>query len=299
MLTRAVLNFLRDLVSPALFETWLAGVIATLVFIGALALGLLVVPRPVARPALRALAGFPLFFLLGGTAGILVYLAGGTVRMGLGALLILSIGIAIAALWRGELRELLRWRDISHLGVLLLLGFSLAFFGWGETRDGTVRAMSGAWGDGPLHTLNAEAFRLQAGPDLSFPAFAGESFHEPFGYDFVAAMLREAGFTIGGAFALPAAGLLACLLGWSGALVVRLSGLKAARSASFAAALLILTFGGFQWMEMAQRTGSWAPARFFGVHESAWAKGEALGLIWDNHLNTFSSQKHLLLASAF
>ncbi|TSC72025.1 MAG: hypothetical protein G01um101438_785 [Parcubacteria group bacterium Gr01-1014_38] len=298
-MSNSVALFLADLVRPALFEAWGAAGVAVLLTVACCACGLLLLPKHVGSPALRALAGFPFLFLAGGAVGVLVYLAGGTVRASLDVLLILSAGLVIAALWYGVLRELLQWRALALFGGLLLISFALAFFGWGETRDGTVRAMSGAWGDGPLHTLIAEALLRRSGGDLSMPAFAGEKLREPFGYDFGAAMLRAAGFTVGGAFTLPAAAFLACLLGWSGALAVRLAGQKTARLTFAVAALLVLTFGGFQWAEMAQRTSSWAPARFFGVHEPAWNKSEELGLIWANHVNTFVSQRHLLLAAAF
>lgn len=303
-----MLVFLRDLTSPALFEMWFAGIIAMLLLFGAMALGLLVMPQAAARPAVRALAGFPLFFLFGGTLGIVVYLAGGTVRIGLVTVLVLSVGTSalctkrlLRTLSRPRNDQLLLWgHELALLVGLLLVGFLLAFFGWGETNDGTIRAMSGAWGDGPLHTLNAEAFRIRHGPDLSFPAFAGESFHEPFGYDFVAAMLREAGFTVGGAFALPAAGLLACLLGVAAHLAGKFgSAAKRFLSIIVQTGILLFGFGGLQWAVMAFRNKTWSPGVFFGIHQPAWAKIEELGLVWDSHLNTFSSQKHLLLAAAF
>lgn len=293
------LAFLSDLLAAALFETWGAVGIAALLGVASCACGLFAVHGRLGSPALRALAGFPLFFLGSGTIGILVYLAGGTVRLGLAAVLALSAGLVLAALWRGTFQELLRWRALVLLAALLLLGFLLAFFGWGETADGTIRVMSGSWGDGALHTLIAEAFLRRNGPDLSMPAFAGEQLREPFGYDFGVAMLRAAGFTVGGASTLPATAFLACVLGWSAGLAARLAGNGAARSAGSAAVLLVLAFSGLQWADMAQRTGSWTPTEFFGVHEPAWDKSEELGLVWANHLNTFASQKHLLLASAF
>lgn len=295
--------FLSDLSHAALFETWGAVGVALLLLVATFACGLLAIPERIASPVPRALAGFPLLFLFGGTLGILVYLAGGTVRASMFVLMLCSVVLIAVALWRGVFRELLHWKSLAILGSVLLTGFALAWFGWGETSDGVVRSMSGAWGDGPLHTLNAEAFLLRRGPDLSFPAFAGEKFHEPFGYDFVAAILRAAGFTVGAAFTLPAAGLLACLFGWFGLIAMRCmsQAQKKGRAlqSQIIAGFLLVTFGGFQWLAMTQRTGAWTLAEFFGVHNPAWDKAEELGLVWADHLNTFASQKHLLLGVTF
>lgn len=296
--------FLRDLAGAALFESWGSAGVAAVLVAGSWAVGLLVIPATVARPALRALAGFPLALLAGGTVGILLYLLNIPVRGGLGAAVLgaaLCFGIGLRhRIFRG----LGTRREILLLGFLLIVGYTLAFFGWGETTDGTIRGISGVWGDGPLHTLIMEAFVHRTGGDLSMPAFAGEQLREPFGTDFVAAMLRSAGFTVGGAFTVPAAGLLACLLGWAGHLAARFAAQDGASKASVrlaaaSATVLVCSFGGLQWLVMATRAGAWSPARFFGVHASAWDKAEDLGLIWANHLNMFASQKHLLLAAAF
>lgn len=315
-----LLAFLSDLATPALFETWAAAVSALLLFGGACAVGLLAVPSVVAPVWLRALAGFPLFFVLGGTIGILVYLAGGSAGVALLALLAGAMAAMIFALWSGGWPASAKatagrphWTrgDVAMVIALLLLGYVFAFFGWGETNDGTIRVAPGAWGDGALHTLNAEAFSRRAGGDLSLPAFAGEVFREPFGYDFVAGMLRRAGWTVGAAFTLPAAGLLACLLGWTGyvaTLLVRNMeygirntkyGRRVSRSAFLISCFLLLFGNGLQWLVMATRTASWSPGRFFGVHVISWDKVEEIGLVWSLHLNTFSSQKHFLLAAAF
>lgn len=300
------LAFLGDLRSAALFETWTAAGVTLLLLAGSLCFGLLAIPSGHARPFVRALAGIPLFFLAIGVVGIIAYLLGATVTGGLLVALALSVGAIVLALLNTQAQQLLAVRELLPLALLLVVGFALALFGWGETRDGTVRSMSGAWGDGALHTLIAEAFTHRRGPDLSMPAFAGEQLREPFGYDFVAAMLRRAGLTIGGAFTLPAAGLLASLLAWVGHGASMLSGItsdrpivRRQRYAALIACVLVVTFGGFQWAVMASRASALAPSQFFGIHGPAWHKVEAEGLIWANHLDTFASQKHLLLASAF
>ncbi|TSC64543.1 MAG: hypothetical protein G01um1014106_73, partial [Parcubacteria group bacterium Gr01-1014_106] len=329
--------FLSDLSSAALFETWGAAGIAVLFLVSTFSCGLLVIPARIASPTLRALAGFPLLFLCIGTGGILIYLLGGTVRTGLYAFVVCSVLLVVLALWRGVFRELLQWKSLAVLSGLLAIAFVLMWFGWGETSDGVVRSMSGAWGDGPLHTLNAEAFvrrsptsllaklRGAGGGDLGFPAFAGEQFHEPFGYDFIAAILRAAGFTVGAAFSLPAAGLPACLFGWLGLITMRLTsslrGSEDDRSDTSVSSprmrgpdsrfrgndmmmygivgILLVSFGGLQWVEMASQTHAWTFTKFFGVHQPVWDKAEEIGLVWANHLNTFASQKHLLFGTAF
>lgn len=315
MIRSSVLSFLSDLSSAVFFESWSAVGTAAALFLGSCALGLLVVPSGIARPAARALAGFPLLFILGGATAIGLYLLGGTVRAGLAVVLAASAVAVALALWRGVARAFFAPRELLLVAFLLLAGLVFAFFGWGETADGTVRAMSGSWGDGPLHTLIAEAFarrsptslleklRGAGGSDLGMPAFAGEQLREPFGYDFVAAMLRSAGFTVGGAFTLPVAALLACLLAWAGQVTATLAtaygSQPAPRWAPVVSGVLLLTFGGLQWLVMAQRTDSWSLGQFFGLHNPAWDKVESLGLVWANHVNTFVSQRHLLLASAF
>lgn len=296
--------FLRDLAGAALFESWLAAAVSVVLALGSWTAGLLAVPASVARPALRALAGFPVVVLTGGAVGIVLYLLGIPSRGGVG---IVVLGAALCfgiGLRQKVFRGMGTRREILLLGFLLLVAYTLVSFGWGETTDGTIRGMSGAWGDGPLHTLIMEAFVRRPGVDLSMPAFVGEQLREPFGYDFVAAMLRSVGFTVGGAFTLPAAGLLACLLGWTGHLAARFAAQAGASKASVrlaaaSAAVLVCSFGGLQWLVMAIRVEAWSPARFFGVHAPVWDKAEDLGLIWANHLNTFASQKHLLLAAAF
>lgn len=298
-------SFAAPLVSAALFETWPALVMAAVLLAGSGALGILLIPAAHARPALRALAGIPLFLIFGGSLGIFQYLLGGTTRLGFVLLVLFALASIAFALWRGPLRPRFAPKELGVLAFLLLLGFVLAWFGWGEARDGTIRSLPGAWGDGPLHVLIAEAFRRRVGPDLALPAFAGERFHEPFGYDFFAALLRAGGFTLGGAFGLPAAGLLACLLGWSGHLAARAleNAGPASRwttvAAAVTAAALTVGFGGLQWAVMAQRTGAWNLATLFGPHAVTWSKVEEIGLVWANHLDTFSSQKHLLLALTF
>lgn len=307
-----MLEFFSDLASAALVESGSAAGIGVVLALGACCSGLLGVPERVARPVMRALAGFPLFFIFGGSAAVSLYLLGGTVGSGLALVLVAAAATVVLAIWRDALRRLLVPRELLLLAIFLLCGFVLAFFGWGETADGTVRAMSGSWGDGPLHTLIMEAFVRRGGGDLSMPAFAGEQLREPFGYDFAAAVLRSGGFTVGGAFTLPAAGLLACLLAWAGHLstvLMRRGQQEGSATAprgtfqvlfpSLASAVLVLSFGGLQWIEMAATSRSWSPVRFFGVHAPVWDKAEESGLVWANHLNTFVSQRHLLLAAAF
>lgn len=294
--------FLRDVLTAHLFDTWWGVGLTAILLCGSCALGLLVISADVARPALRALAGIPLFIIFGGSLGMGIYLLGGTVQVGLWAWLLASVLVTGFAWWFGCLRELAQRRELGMFVGLFAFGFVFAWVGWGEARDGTIRALPGAWGDGPLHVLMAEAFRRRVGPDLTHPLFVGEFVREPFGYDFVAAVLRETGLTVGAAFSLPAAGLYAALLAWVGRLAAQVVDDYRSRRgivAGILAGVLVLAFSGLQWLVMAVKTASWSFTSFFGPHVPSWAKQEDLGLVWEHHLVLFSSQKHLLLAAAF
>ncbi len=304
------LSFLNDLAHAALFETWGAGAMTLVLFLGAGALGLVSLPSSLARPALRVLAGFPLAMILGGGTSVLFFLMGFPV----GWTALVAIGGALACIAAVIIRDrhtsLFAWRELGILFAFLLAGYVIMFFGWGETRDGTIRAVPGAWADGPLHTLNAEAFRRRSQGDMTLPISFGEIIREPLGYDHVAGMFRAVGVTVGAAQTLPAAALLACLMAWSGAATAyllrarmprpRVPSWRGQNLLGAAGAMFLVVFGsGLQWITMASVTSSWSFARFFGVHSPSWDKVEERGLIWSNHVNTFASQKHFLLAAAF
>lgn len=302
------LFFLQDLFQAANTESWFGVFSAILLFLGTGAFGLLLLPSQQIPAWLRALSGFPLAFILWGGGSIALYLLGVSVSVvGIVFLAVAALSIVGGIVTRSW-KDLWNTRALAAFLLLLLPSYMMVFFGWGETADGTIRASSGAWGDGVLHTLNAEAFLKRSGGDLSMPAFSGELVREPFGYDGVAAVLRSLGFSVGGAFTLPAAGLLAALLGWTGYLARCLARANASHSAPsrvrrvlpfFLTALLVCFGSGIQWIVMAVRTGSFTPSTFFGAHSPPWDKVEEWGLIWANHLNTFASQKHFLLAAAF
>lgn len=278
-----------------------------MLLLGALSLGLLVMPRNIARGAVRALAGVPLFFIIGGAlAGALYYLGIGVFVSG-NILVIIAIGLFVSAIITGRIRDILKWHEIILLLGLFLVSYLLMFFGWSEMSDGTIRSISGSWGDGVLHTLNAEAFKIRQGGNFVMPAFAGENFHEPFGYDFVAGILLRLGFTIGGAFTLPAAALLGAFMAISARFTSYILSNRFGaeisywpkRLAGVMAMLLVMLGSGLQWIVMPLVERIWSWSGFFGVHDPVWDKREALGIAWANHLNTLVSQKHLLLAAAF
>ena len=299
--------FISDLLSASNFKTSFAWAVGVVLLMGALSLGLFVMPRNIARGAVRALAGIPLFFVIGGAlAGLLYYFGVGVFVSG-NILVIIGLGLLIGAIVSGRIKDLLHWNEIIYLLCLFIVCYLLMFFGWGEISDGTIRAISGSWGDGVLHTLNAEAFKIRQGGNFSMPAFAGENFHEPFGYDFVAGILLSLGFTIGGAFTLPATALLATLMAISARFTSHLlsnrfgAGISywSKRLAGVMAILLVVLGSGLQWIVMPLVERIWTWSGFFGVHDPVWDKNESLGIAWANHLNTLVSQKHLLLAATF
>jgi len=310
--------FIRDLLLASNFQSPLACFESLVLLLGALSLGLFVLPCNIARGSVRALAGVPLFFILGGAlAGLLYYFGVGVFISG-NILVIIALGLFIGAILSGRIKDLLHWNEIILLLSLFIVSYLLMFFGWGETRDGTIRAISGSWGDGVLHTLNAEAFKIRQGGNFAMPAFAGENFHEPFGYDFVSGLLRSLGFTIGGSFTLPASALLASLMATIGTFTSYLLRKRFAvgaipaiaeatvgrhelhlRVATLVAMLLVVLGSGLQWIVMPTIGHLWKLSNYFGVHDPVWDKNEALGIAWANHLNTLVSQKHLLLAAAF
>jgi hypothetical protein len=301
-----IFAFAQDIFSVALFENGVAFFAALFLFFGALSLGLLVVPEKFGRPAVRALAGFPLLFIFGGTIDIVLYALGVNIFYAGIFIVLLSVVFFGMAIYLKKFQAMFDWKEIGILIGLLLVGYLLMYFGWGETRDGTIRAISGSWADGVLHTLNAEAFKLRGASDFSMPAYSGENFHEPFGYDFVAGVLLSLGFTIGSAFTLPAAGLLASLLALSGNLTAILIKTRKSVGDKMVITAAVITTGvftifasGLQWIVMPQIHGLWSLKGFFGIHYPVWDKQEQLGLIWANHINTFASQKHLLLAECF
>lgn len=301
-----IFAFAQDIFSVALFENNLALVSAFFLLLGALSLGLLVVPEKFGRPAVRALAGFPLFFIFGGSLDIALYALGVNIFIAgiftvFIAMLLFGYGIR-----QKKIQTLLRWKEAGILIGLLLVGYLFMYFGWGETKDGTIRAVWGAWADGVLHTLNAEAFKLRGATNFSMPSYSGENFHEPFGYDFVAGVLLSLGFTIGSSFTLTAAGLLASLIALGGNLAAILVRARKGVGTRFNIVLPVVTAGiftifasGLQWIIMPQIYGLWRLGNFFGVHYPVWDKQEQLGLIWANHINIFASQKQLLLGECF
>jgi len=297
-------SFVGDLLNAHHFDNGLGFLFGLIFLFGGAALGLLIIPRSVARPSLRALAGYPLLFIIAGSISILIY-ALGLSPLSSGVIYVLAALLSIACLFYREKKfSFPRSREVLIFAGFVLIGYVFMYFGWGETKDGTIKAISGSWGDGVLHTLNAEAFKQRSGGDFSMPAFAGELFKEPFGYDFVSGVLLRVGFTIGGSFTLPASLLMACLLAWVANLTTRLGvfiGLskRISRSAGAVAATLTVLGSGLQWVVMATSSASWSFGKFFGVHSPVWDKVENIGLIWANHVNTFSSQKHFLLATSF
>lgn len=287
------------------FGSYLAYFSVLVFFVAALCLGLLIFPKDRVAVFVRALSGMPVFFILGGAlAGLLYYFGVRVFASGI-LLIVISVIIICITFIKKDIRDLLNMRQLAIIIGLILFSYFLAYFGWGETKDGTIRAVSGSWGDGVLHTLNAEAFKIRNGGDFSMPAFYGEKFHEPFGYDFVAGILLSLGFTIGGAFTIPAAGLLASLFAltaaFTGYLVDKLPNIKRGlkRNIKIASILLVSFGGGLQWVLMPKIFHLWSWKGFFGVHNPVWDKNEELGIAWANHLNTLISQKHLLLASTF
>jgi len=302
-----IFAFAQDIFSVALFENKLAFVCAIFLFLGALSLGLLVIPEKFGRPAVRALTGMPLLFIFGGSLDIALYALGIDITVAGIFTVLIAVGLFACAVYFKKIQALCEWKEAKMLLGLLLIGYLIMYFGWGETKDGTIRAVSGAWGDGVLHVLNAEAFKLRGASDFSMPAYSGENFHEPFGYDFVAGVLLSLKFTLGAAFTLPAAGLLASLLALGGnltAILVRTR--KNVVGNRLNIVVPVITTGiftvfasGLQWIIMPQTHGLWGLGKFFGVHDPVWDKQEQLGLIWANHINTFASQKHLLLAECF
>ena len=204
--------FISDLLSASNFQSLIALFAGVVLLVGALSFGLLVMPRQIARGAVRALAGVPLFFILGGALAGLLYYFGVAVFVSGNILVLIALGLLIGAIFSGRIKDLLHWNEIILLLWLFIVSYLLMFFGWSETSDGTIRAISGSWGDGVLHTMNAEAFKIRQGGNFVMPAYSGQNFHEPFGYDFVSGILLSLGFTIGGAFTLPAAALLAALM---------------------------------------------------------------------------------------
>ena len=302
-----IIAFARDIFSVALFENKLAFVSALLLLLGTLSLGLLVVPEKFGRPAVRALTGFPLLFIFGGSLCVVLYAIG--INIFFAGILTVVIAVVLfgCAVYLKKIQSLFKWKEAGILIGLLLAGYLLMYFGWGEAKDGTISAISGSWADGVLHTLNAEAFKLRGASDFSMPAYAGENFHEPFGYDFVAGVLLSLGFTIGAAFTIPAAGLLASLLGLVGNLTAVLVRIRKGISNNklrvvgpvVTAGIFTVFASGLQWIIMSQIHGLWNIGKFFGIHSPVWDKQEQIGLIWANHINTFASQKHLLLAECF
>ena len=299
--------FILDLLSASNFQTPFAWAEGVVLLLGALSLGLFVMPSSITRGSVRALAGVPLFFIVGGAlAGLLYYFGVGVFVSG-NILVLIALGLLISAIISGRIKDLLHWNEIILLLGLFIISYLLMFFGWSETSDGTIRAISGSWGDGVLHTLNAEAFKIRQGGNFVMPAFAGQNFHEPFGYDFVSGVLLSLGFTIGGAFAMPATALLASLLAVSARFTSYILsnrfgekiGYWPKRLAGVMTMVLVVLGSGLQWIVMPLTEKIWTWSGFFGVHDPVWDKNEALGIAWANHLNTLVSQKHLLLAASF
>lgn len=284
------------------FNDFLGAIYFLIILVGSLSLGLFLVPKNFARPFIRALSGFVLFFIVWGALGFLIYLAGGTLTFaayfGVAVAAILIIWASLKKYWK----EFKNKKEMFWLIIFILIALIPTLVWWDETADGTIRAVGGSWGDGAIHTLNLKAFVLRESKEISLPIFSGELMREPEAYDFTSAMLYRLGLTLGGAFALPAAICLAALVAWAANLssyFLRTASGKVRKIAFVLTTFLLPTFSGLQWLLMAAQTNSWSPAKFFAVHDKFWNQYEEAGLIWASHFNVFFSQKHYLLAAAF
>jgi len=302
MVLQSLLAFFRDVFSAHYFGTFLGLIYFLIIIIGSFLFGISLIPNKFGRAFIRALSGFVLFLLVWGSLGFLIYAAGGTVT------LVSYLGVFAAVIfigWSfviGSWKQLFNKKEIVLLIAFILIALLPTLIWWEETRDGTVRAVGGSWGDGAIHTLNLKAFVLRESKDISLPIFSGELMREPQAFDFTGAMFYRLGLTLGGAFALPAAISLASLIAWTAALssyFLKNESKKIRKTAFVATALLLPTSSGLQWLIMATQTNSWSIGRFFTVHDKFWNQYESLGLIWASHFNVFFSQKHYLLAAAF
>lgn len=285
-----------------LFDMLLVFMVGVILVAGASACGLLVVSKHIAPSALRILAGMPLFIIGGTILSSLPYLLGST-RLALTVLVCFALALVVVAFFRGTYQQVFQFRQIILLVILVCIGSAIMSFGWSEGRDGVIRTVPGGWGDGALHTLNAQYVANGPARDpLAMPAFVREYMREPFGYTLFAGILLYAGFSVGGAFSAPASLLLACLLGWSAYIAIHMTVGKLSRTwriITYAIAGILGIFGGgLQWVVMATKEQAWNPIQFFGMH-GPWDKGIEEGLVWANYINIFSSQKHILLAITF